>query len=119
MARRHDDALFAQLGGGNPLGLSKGLARAFDEVAEDQRRGRISDRSTAALSRDPACQLILHQLCFLAGIGTFDHPREPGGTGTGFNYDIAIAECLRHASPEIVQQYRRSHLGHIVETAPS
>ena len=119
MAQRHDDAIFAQLGACNPQGLSKALARAYDEVAQDQRRGRIEDRGTDGISRDPACQLIQHQLCYLAGIPTIDHPSEPGGKGTGFNYDTAMAECLRHASPEMVQQYQRSHLRHVVETAPS
>jgi hypothetical protein len=114
MARRHDDALFAQTGACNATAVSKALARAYEEAMDEMRTGPLEQRSTTTVNRDPACQLILHQLCFLAGIPTID------GCGADGWYDQAVAECQRLASPETQVLY--THSMHqppaVAETAP-
>ena len=104
MAQRHDDALFIQAGACNPQGVSKSLAASYDEAAKERRLA--GTMSTDAVSKDPACQLILHQLCHLAGIWTSDHTVELAQQGKAFNWDVAVEHCKLHASAHVVDMWQ-------------
>lgn len=63
MAKRHDDALAVQAGACNPIAIALAIASACREIAAEP--GHIG---TDQIKRDPAVQLMVHQLAFLCAV---------------------------------------------------
>lgn len=76
MAKRHEDALNIQQGACNPSGVARALVKAIDECREEGKRARD----------DSAVMLILHQLCWISGLGDV-------AIGPWNGWDAATAEC--------------------------
>lgn len=66
MARRHNDALYVQMGACNPRAVARSLVQALDDAAAER-------PSTDQVRRDEACRLICHQLAHLMGVYEVDH----------------------------------------------
>ena len=80
MAKRHSDALLAWSGACNPIGLTHGIVKCYQEImAEPGYRGTNDQRS------DPAARVMVYQLAYLMGF-------EP----MAFDIGEAVADC-QHA----------------------
>ena len=65
MNTRNRDAIAIQPGSCIHSGVDRELVRAIDEASQE-------NPDTDAVSADPACRLICHQLAFLMGVGRID-----------------------------------------------
>ena len=94
MAKRHDDALYAQAGACNFAAVVKtGLLEAAQAVrAEGGRPGK-----------DPAVRMIMHQLCHLAGIEVRDTVREAHHYPEAFDWDRDYQVCIDNASERVLE----------------
>lgn len=81
---RFEEALFVQAGASNGLGVSLALNRAYREAATET-------GSTREANRDPAVQMILHQLCHLAEIPISETSVR---IRRGFRWRSAYRECV-------------------------
>jgi hypothetical protein len=89
MAKRHNSALLIQEGACNPSGIARILVEVIDEVREEKGDPR----------RDPAVQLILHQLCHLAGMVVQDSSPHPNI----FDWNRAYRTCIDKADEATVR----------------
>jgi hypothetical protein len=81
MAKRHADAIAIQGGAVNPTAIVGSINTAIMEI----RKGFGNQLPpTEAVARDPAVQLMVHQLAFVCGIGAFDDLDA---------YEAAVVEC--------------------------
>ena len=90
MRNRFDNALAIQGGACNVKAILRALTEAVDQADYERLRG---DLAVEYAVQDAACQLMLHQLCHLARIGTDDL----NGVN-GFNYEKATEICERGAT---------------------
>jgi len=79
---RFENALMIQSGACNGAAIAGSLHQAYREAREEY-------RDTDRTNRDPAVQMILHQLCHLGRISTDDYSHP-----SGFRYDRAYRECV-------------------------
>ena len=90
MPNRFENALFIQQGAVNGRAIARVLVDAYEEAMAEY-------GGTDAMNRDPAVQLILHQLCHLARMGVNDYNLRDE---TRFDYDRATQACKDRSSPE-------------------
>jgi hypothetical protein len=83
---RFENALEIQEGACNGLAVSKALHEAYREAYAE-------GKDTTGYNQDPAVQLILHQLCHLAGIPT------ESTNGSFWDWDRATAACTERSKP--------------------
>lgn len=110
MAKRHDDALFAQAGACNPVALSNALAAAFEEADSET-------RSTTETRKDAACRMIMHQLCWLLGMSVkdgFGNKHYPAA----FDWQKDEEACRRLATDDTLRVCGLKRPEPVSETAP-
>jgi hypothetical protein len=83
---RYDDALYINAGACNPKGVARALVEAIDQVCRE--------RNATDVRSDPAVQLILHQLCHLAGMIC------------DFDYTGAVRACSIQVAPRTREMLR-------------
>lgn len=83
MSKRHNNALYIQMGAVNPSAVAASIVAACAEIREEP-----DYRGTDHIKQDPAVRLMVHQLAFLCNVDFDLHG----------DYSRAAAECKAKAT---------------------